>query len=441
MRPDKHKRWRHIRILRLDGEPLSPHIAEAFARVIPRASQLEHLEFEHAETTLRTHPDLPLAFAALRTVKHIVIYYGSQYTCRMLEAMHWPLESAELNHTDDDQDWQDPDTLDRMHPAVLLKNSRTTLKTLECKYWTKFNYLLDTYPVYPQLESLRVEGAWCPRTAQWTVSYPSLKRLSVETIDAARYSANIDEDHFARHAANRSFNLEEHMVQEQQWSELEQFIGHNALDLYLLGFTCRIRDIVFSLSPESLPFFAPVMERARPTRLGLSITSSLFSQPVPTYLEDPGLTDIKSLELHVKILVTNMHGDTGDIDVDRFLGYVRGTLQRASAREFALFLEVDNITWLANLRDSLPGIVSFRELEQTERALRSSPTVPLSRVETWVDNADLDALARGFLDEVPSLEWVKLSIQPSASSEWKSAQSSRGRGADGQLKNAPPLAA
>ncbi len=317
MRPHKRRRWRHLRSLRFLDEPISPRVAEAFASVIPRALHLESLVFQHAEKTLGAHPDLPLAFAAIRTVKHLVIDYGYQHTCRMLEAMHWPLESAVLNHTEYKPEWQDLDVLDRMHPAALLKNSRATLKTLECDSWCECSSTLNTYPIYPKLESLYVEGVWCPRAAQWAVSYPSLKQLSVHTIDSQ--FIKVDEDDMAVHNANRLLNLNEYTTQTQHWNELEQFSG-DALDLYLLGLTCRIRDVALTLCPDSLQFFTPVMATARPTRLRLSITTDLFSQPVPTYLHDPGLADLKSLDLQVVTWVGGTDvGDRGDTDVDQFL--------------------------------------------------------------------------------------------------------------------------
>ena len=317
MRPHKRKRWRHLRSLRILGDRISPHVAEALARVIPRASHLESLVFHHAEKTLGAHPDLPLAFAAIRTVKHLVVDHGYQHTCRMLEAMHWPLETAVLNYSDFKADWQDQDVLSRMHPAALLKNSRATLKTLECESWCECSDTLDTYPVYPKLETLYLEGIWCPRAAQWPISYPSLKQLSVHTIDS--HFMEEDEDDIAGHNANRLLNLNQYKTLPQKWNELEQFSG-DALDLYLLGLTCRIRDLVLSLSSDSLQFFAPVIATARPTRLRLSITSNLFSQPVPTYLQDPGLADLKSLELNVVTWVGGTDtGLTGDTDINRFL--------------------------------------------------------------------------------------------------------------------------
>ena len=317
MRPHKRKRWRHLHSLCLRGGPISSSVAEALARVIPRAYNLQSLEFEDAEETLGAHPDLPLAFAALRTVKHIIIENGYQHMCTMFEAMQWPLESAVLRQTAaDSSDWQDPDGEDRLHPAAILKNSRATLKTLECDAWSDCSLILPTYPVYPKLESLSVAGVWCPRTAQWATSYPSLKQLTVHTVES--HFSSTDEDELADQFATRSLNMNEYTTQAQQWDELERFHG-DVLDLYLIGFTCRIRDLSLSLYIETLQFFPPIMETARPTHLRLLISTKVFGQSIPTYLHDPGLADLKSLELDVDVWVGGRSGYNGDTDVVGFL--------------------------------------------------------------------------------------------------------------------------
>lgn len=53
-----------------------------------------------------------------------------------------------------------------------------------------------------------------------------------------------------------------------------------------------------------------------------------------------------------------------------------------------------------------------------------APPRTLSRVESWVHDADVDALVRRFQDEVPSLEWVKFSVCVLSTPSWKEAESS-----------------
>ncbi|KAM5539427.1 hypothetical protein V8D89_006879 [Ganoderma adspersum] len=189
------------------------------------------------EEMLGAHSNLALAFAAILAVKHIIIECGYQHTCMMLEAMHWPLESAVLRRMVYKSDWQDSDSEDRLHPAAILKNSCVTLRTLKCDDWSDSSLVLPSYPVYPQLESLSIEGIWCPLTAQWAISYLNLKWLIMHTIESQ--VTNMNEDQLVDQVATRAVNMNDYTTQVQQWDELEWFCG-DVLDLYLLRFTCRI---------------------------------------------------------------------------------------------------------------------------------------------------------------------------------------------------------
>ena len=204
-----------------------------------------------------------------------------------------------------------------MHPASLLKNSRATLKSLECDGWSDCNFVLPIYPVYPKLESLSVVGIWCPPAAQWAICYPSLKWLTVHTIESEHF-AYMDDAELAQQIAIQSLNATEYATQAQKWEELEQFQG-SVLDLYLLGFTCHVRDLSLSLSDHTLEFFAPVMATARPTHLRLSISTGLFSEPIPTYLQDPSLADLERLGIRVSVWVGDRTGYQGNTDVGSFL--------------------------------------------------------------------------------------------------------------------------
>ncbi|PIL22732.1 hypothetical protein GSI_15425 [Ganoderma sinense ZZ0214-1] len=200
--------------------------------------------------------------------------------------------------------------------------------------------------------------------------------------------------------------MTEYETQMEHWNELAQFHG-DTLDFYLLGFTCRIRHMSLSLSVHTLPFFRSVVETARPTHLRLSISTMLFSKRTPTYLHDPGLADLKSLELDVNVWVGGQDSYKGNTDVDGFLGHAIDLLRRASAQQFTFHLTVQNSSARQHLfmwsSSSEPGDSD----EQRERVTRP-PAVPLCPLETWVKEVDLDALAHRCFEAVPSLVSVKL---------------------------------
>ncbi|PIL25849.1 hypothetical protein GSI_11602 [Ganoderma sinense ZZ0214-1] len=316
----------------------------------------------------------------------------------MMESMHWPLENVFLSNSNSVYDPSDPPDIQlRMHPAAMLRNCCATLKILECDSWHGFDCVLKagTYPAYPQLESLRIKNLDCLNSAPWVISYPNLKYLSVKT--TCNYIVDTGE---------------------QKWKELEKSVGSDVVDLYLLGLPCHIREIAFSLHSLSLRFFGPVIATARPTRLKLSIPTELFTQPIPTYLEDPALTDLESLVLDVEVWVGGWRGDDGDTDVDCFLGYVFSALRRVSAREFTLFLKVGR-------SQAFPWASDAVVIGEQDDGSDGSEEEDLSEVEIWANGADLDALVHRFFEEVPSLEWVKLSIGLPEGDSQKRAESSR----------------
>nr|VWO99448.1 N/A [Ganoderma boninense] len=428
MRPHNHSRWRHLRSLCLSPASISSSVAEVLVSEIPRATNLQSLQFEDAEHQLRAYPDLIPAFAALPAIKHIVIENGYTYACKMLEATHWPLDSAVFRVLADLSPWEYPDNdpQQSLYPATILRNSRATLRTLECKRWTGRDATLLTYPVYPMLESLSVVGVWGPRPAHWAISFPNLKRLTVRTVESD--FIDMDQNDLAERVATRARNLNEYESQVEHWNELAQFHG-DVLDFYLLGFTCRIQRMSLSLSAKTLQFFPTVMETARPTHLRLSISSKLLSQPIPTYLHDPGLADLKSLELDVDVWVGGKDGYEGDTDMVGFLGHVIDLLRRASTQQFTFHLSVQQ--FLGPVPHSMLSSSSWPEpgvSDEQEEPLTRPPASPFSPLKAWIKEVDLDALARRFFEQVSSLESVELQIwsrDPQSSS--KSAQLSRVR--------------
>ncbi|RPD64221.1 hypothetical protein L226DRAFT_569686 [Lentinus tigrinus ALCF2SS1-7] len=395
MRPGKRKRWRYLRALVFDGGPVSSVVAAELARVIPRAIKLERLTFQRAEATLSAHPDLALALAALPSVRHVRIENGYQHTCRMLEAMQWPLESVSLNKTNYTRSWRDSDKLDRLHPARLLQNSRTTLKFMKCQSWTECSDVLPTYPVYPEVHTLIVEDVWCPRSAQWAKSFPDLKRLTVGTIEGHFME---DEGNLQEYAAARRRNMNEYAHTEEATvrTTLESFAG-GPLDLYLLGLPCRIRNISISVCEESLNFFTTAMEVALPTYLNLRISHSLLRAPatsLPVCLLSPGLRELERLSLSFSYTVPDH-----DSSMDEILELIFSALLRLSLREFSLTMDYRKFPYC-------------REGSDDDGPLHLEP--PGCPVEGWFTNFDPKKLAQEFVDLIPSLERVNLAVGPAS---------------------------
>ena len=289
---NQSRRWRYLRSLSFGENRIDSDVAGALGKVISGASNLEILHFKHAEIVLGSHPQLGLGLAAVSTIKYAVLQRVGQHACRMLEAMFWPLETAVLDQDIVGQD----DSLERLHPAVLLKNSRKTLQLLRYNRWTAYDSRLPEYPIYPALHSLDFADAWLPPASQWSLAYPNLKHLDVCSLDADYHGMDLA-------TATRVTNLQEH-AEFGCWPALEHFTG-SVLELYALGLPCRILDVDIIVSSTTVESLEPALSVARPRRLTIRVWQHELYEgrtpelELPSYLRIPGLAEVKSLTLEI----------------------------------------------------------------------------------------------------------------------------------------------
>ena len=281
-----------LRSLSFGENRIGSDVAGALGEVISRASNLETLHFEHAEIVLGSHPQLGLGLSAISSIKHVVLQRVGQHACRMLEAMCWPLETAVLDQDIVGKD----DSLEHLHPAVLLKNSRKTLQSLRYNRWTAYDSRLPEYPIYPALHSLDFADAWLPPALQRSLAYPSLKHLDVCSLDADYYGMDLA-------TASRVTNLQEH-AEFGCWLALEHFAG-SVLELYALGLPCRILDVDIIVSSTTIESLEPALSVARPSRLTIRVwqhelyEGNMPELELPSYLRILGLAEVKSLTLEI----------------------------------------------------------------------------------------------------------------------------------------------
>ncbi|KAI0731342.1 hypothetical protein C8Q76DRAFT_358247 [Earliella scabrosa] len=328
----------------------------------------------------------------------------------MLEAAHWPLETVKLETALYKQSWRDADKFDRMHPASLLRNARSTLKALECDSWIECSDVLPTYPVYPELQTLNISGVWCPSSAQWVVTYPNLRELIVHTING--HFMDVGEDDLIEHEIHRRLNLDEHSHQ-TCWKQLESFKG-TTLDLYLLGLPCPIRNLSIDLCDDSWRFFEPVINNARPIHLQLSLTQALVcagTSDVGRCLGFAGLQGLKRLDLSASI--TLPEHDVRNGHIDQFLRHTLDGMKERTIEEFTFKLLCEKIPYMRE--------VSVDQESASQLPPTPDPPCP---IEDWVSHVNVAELARKILASVPSLRVVTLSIQPSSWGDdgWKKSQ-------------------
>ncbi|KAI0708828.1 hypothetical protein C8T65DRAFT_609361 [Cerioporus squamosus] len=405
MRRNQRRRWCFLRSLEFSDADIHPSVAGELGRVISRASRLEVLFFEHAENTLRAHPQLGLSLAAIPTVKHIELHFVAQHACRMLEAMSWPLESAILQESIHDPFWLEPDKGERMHPAALLKNARTTLQTIKYDMWSDYDFYLPDYPVYSALHTFRFDSAWLPPTTQWPLSYPNLKSLELWSIDGDG-ECPMDEC-----TATRLTNMSEYGTSKPYgWPELEHFSGR-VLDLYILGLPCRIHDVRIRASSDSVECLEAALSNARPSSITVDIWDDTLFQgrdpdlELPSHLRIPGMAEVKFMKLN--IVAT---GPRRSVNFGAFLEETLDALSHLHVQELVLYVEYPDCR--DRSRRMIAPDASDSE-EEFRRAVRvRSPSPSPCPLQVWAETVDALAVARRAFSTVRSLKSFELIIHP-----------------------------
>ncbi|TFK79168.1 hypothetical protein K466DRAFT_560074 [Polyporus arcularius HHB13444] len=400
---NQRRRWRFLRSLEFGNTDLDPYVAAELGRVISRASRLEVLSFEHAEVTLGAHPQLGLGLAAISSIKHIELRHVAQHACRMLEAMSWPLETACLEASEYDQDWEDPNWGERMHPAALLKNSRATLQSFKYDMWSECDLRLPQYPVYPALYALHLVDSWLPPTSQWPLTYPNLRKLKVSSIDGG---CPIDDL-----TTTRLTNVLEY-AEFGCWQELEHFSG-GLLDLYALGLPCRILNVEISVSASSVDALEPALSNARPSRLTIRFWDRrMFDGDAPglefpSHLRIPGMAEVRTMQLEITTA-----GPKRGLDLDPFLEQVYDALSPLELHEFILYVEYPDC------KDRRRIIESDASDEDEGVAVRRRAPTPCA-LQIWAETADARALASRAFSAVRSLRSFELIIHPPRSVRYR----------------------
>ena len=321
MRAEKHRRWQYLRSLRFLSSPVSPDMAQRLARALPRATNLERLEFYNAEVTLAIDPSLPLALAALPNVKHLVIPAGER-AAAFLETISWPLETADLQENIQDaiDTWLDALTepFSDWSPALLFKNARATLTSVSSNYTAEDEDEEDELPVYPKVTHLNFGGydVQYPATASWSRAFPNVKHLQLFTsLEERGFSMRSSDDIIKTYGPFRERDLAIQMSA-RRWPQLESYYG-TLFDLYLSGIAGRIDKIVLDCMREKeRKLFAPVVAYARPRELDLRFRFEveLDHKTIPDLFRSPGLEELASLKLPVCVALDPEKGVNPHLD-------------------------------------------------------------------------------------------------------------------------------
>ncbi|TBU27971.1 hypothetical protein BD311DRAFT_759296 [Dichomitus squalens] len=205
---------RAFNLIRIDPMPKS--VARILVKILPRMSSLERLMIA-PEDMLKSYPDLLPAFAAIQSLKQLVMADVGERSIRLIQALQSQLVSATL-YFNSNSSRQNMFMSITSHPVQLLKKSASTLQQLTCGQWVDMlPELLLTVPniVYPEMRSLTLAENISPNPIPYIRSFPGLTHLTIES---------------------------------HRTDHLEHFTGR-LVDLWTFGLTCHIHRLTLEDAP------------------------------------------------------------------------------------------------------------------------------------------------------------------------------------------------
>ncbi|RPD71406.1 hypothetical protein L226DRAFT_174961 [Lentinus tigrinus ALCF2SS1-7] len=386
-------RFQHVREIHIGFERMSPEVLDGLLDDLTRMERLETVGLPNADTTLENFPPLADAIAKLTRLQRLEIRsLEGDAARRLLSQMKADLNSIRLLwfHVEDGTSRVFPwDLRARLrlannHPIPLLARWRASLKELTCNSWFFCqNDLPQFTQVYPKLRRLSLVGNSWPFVAPFIRTYPNLTRLSVNSAHDYFYINKHFLDEFLH--THRAFNIQSQEDEDGGviWPHLEELVG-NAIDLYGLGLTCRVRRVHIDgfVYPEDLEFLLPVLAYAQPQHLKAECGGSILvdpSQELTTLLRSSGTARLESLVLEFSLF---------DDDPDEDSNYDPDEQPNISSA-------------LSDLGDSLKRL-PLRRLRLRLNLPQCRSTLPLPAYITT--SFDLEAYVRDLADAIPALE-------------------------------------
>lgn len=299
-------RYQFVRSLELGLWDVSEEAAQALILALPLLSSLNRLSIScDPEGSLLSYSGVSDAFAMLTTVRDLSISCAEEHALGMLRSLQSELISANINFSSDgedaffdvvpEHDWP------LYHPAVLLKNSASTLETLTSYRWfTHPNRAPDPTLVYPRMRKIYHERALLPLTVSYIRAYPNLAYLKLtESELGADWRPDIQ-----RCTRRRHLNIAQQVASGCTWRELGEFRGILA-DLYVLGLTCPIDKVELRDLPDQVLFMLePVLSDARPRRLKLPRWPMIHDVPATdlfTFFRGQGGSRLELLDMGIEV--------------------------------------------------------------------------------------------------------------------------------------------
>lgn len=252
---------------------------------LPLMHNLASLSISESEFVFDDDFGLCGAFAALTSLRELHLPAAGERTVQFLQTSQSTFVTVNISFPpeyDEDGFFDEcitpMDAWPQYHPAVLLANSRLTLRDLECERWyTHPEIMPDPGLVYSEMRRLRMASASMPLTLPFIRAYPNLTYLSIhtgESDDGHCYASDVQ-----RYTDHRRKNMLAQAPPGCSWAELGEYSG-SLVDFYLLGLVCPIGRVELrALHRNHRYMLGPALSCARPRRLVLHGWPGLLESP------------------------------------------------------------------------------------------------------------------------------------------------------------------
>ncbi|KAL1943338.1 hypothetical protein VTO73DRAFT_4413 [Trametes versicolor] len=393
---------------------------------LPLMHNLASLSISESEFVFDDDFGLCGAFAALTSLRELHLPAAGERTVQFLQASQSTFVTVNISFPpeyDEDGFFDEcitpMDAWPQYHPAVLLANSRLTLRDLECERWyTHPEIMPDPGIVYPEMRRLRMASASMPLTLPFVRAYPNLSYLSIhtgESDDGHCYASDIQ-----GYADHRRKNMLAQAPLGCSWAELGEYSG-SLVDFYLLGLVCPVGRVELrALHRNHRYMLGPALSCARPRRLVLHGWPGLLESPPDVFaaLQGEAGSRLEHLSLDARL-----DGKDRDVDVSIILEGLMSSLAHAPLRslEVTIFLPHKHRQNQYMTSDELFALEMAQEDDDFEEddveeddaeedvpnpsSPSPGPTHPsLPSAERSGDEFDIDDYVRRFRALVPTLE-------------------------------------
>ncbi|KAI1789232.1 hypothetical protein LXA43DRAFT_588230 [Ganoderma leucocontextum] len=402
----------YVRKLRIVTLPES--VAKILADLGPRMTGLKWLILARAEQMFESYPYLLPTFAALRSLKLLVITHVGARCYEMIRTLQSELVFARI-------DFPPGEAVDlslaASHPIVMLKRSASTLEMLAC------TYLFDRKPertfssprvIYPKLHTLILQESFTPNPIAFIKAFPDLTHFHVEsTLSPEDVEMSVSQ-------SRREANLElQHPSKDGQpfgWKHLQEFTGH-LIDLWVLGLACRITRLLLEDAPAAHPplVLTDVLAYARPMRLTITFENQPLTDVLGggflAALRSEGASSLRSLAFVIDLMAGDRHLDVGHalIDLESALSGLR--LYDLLFTVCDIGLSEDPSALSASPAEGSPSTPSSPT--QARAACPNSAENPTSLylAERTLNDFDVLAFVRRLLTSIPTLENVNIGVE------------------------------